>query len=188
MRPDRDEFQRLREFPMRFRKALIVAAALAAMSVGSTHAADSGGGADAKEVRQLLDILGIGRAVGELDTRTAAMIQRALPCAPAAAVQAAFDSPAVRQDQINRLVPIYQRHFSSTDVRGLLAFFRSPLGAKWLQANPAITQEAAQAGQQSGQQRLQQMVAGLQKQGVLDAQGACPAAPRQPAVPAPAKH
>ena len=173
---------------MQFRKVLIVAAALAAMSSGNTQAADNSGGADAKEVRQLLDILGIDRTVGELDARTATMIQRALPCAPSAAVQAAFNSPAVRQDQINRLVPIYQRHFSSADVHGLLVFFRSPLGTKWLKANPAITQEAAQAGQQSGQQRLQQMVAGLQKQGVLDAQGACPAAPRQPAVPNPAKH
>ena len=170
---------------MRFRKGVIIAATLAVMPIGFARAADNGGGAEAKEVRQLLGILGIDRTVGELDARTATMIQRALPCAPAASVQAAFNSPAVRQDQVNRLVPIYQRHFSSADVRGLLAFFRSPLGTKWLKANPAITQEAAQAGQQSGQQRLQQMVAGLQKQGVLDAQGACPAAPRQPAVPAP---
>ncbi|MGH8213471.1 MAG: DUF2059 domain-containing protein [Rhodanobacteraceae bacterium] len=172
---------------MQLRKTMVVATALAAISIGIAQATDNSGGADAKEVRQLLDTLGIGRTVGELDARTATMIQRALPCAPAAAVQAAFDSPAVRQDQIDRLIPIYQRHFSSADVRGLLAFFRSPLGVKWLQANPAITQEAMQAGQQSGQHRLQQMVAGLQKQGVLNAQGACPAPPRQPAVPAP-KH
>jgi uncharacterized protein len=173
---------------MRLPQAILATAVLLALSIGIAPAADNSSGADAKEVRELLDTLGIGRTVGELDTRTAAMIQRALPCAPAAAVQAAFNSAAVRQEQVNRLVPIYQRHFSSTDVRGLLAFFHSPLGTKWLQANPAITQEAAQAGQQSGQQRLRQMVAGLQQQGVLDSQGACPAAPRPRAVPAPDKH
>jgi len=176
---------------MQLLKGMIVAA-VAAMSIGiaqaATPAASAAGGASSKEVKELLDTMDLGRTLGELDARTAAMVQRALPCAPTTVVQTAFDSPAVRQDQIIHLIPIYQRHFSSADVRGLLAFFRSPLGAKWLQASPAITQEAMQAGQQSGQQRLQELVAGLQKQGVLDAQGQCPATPRQPAVPAPDKH
>ncbi|MBS0432225.1 MAG: DUF2059 domain-containing protein [Proteobacteria bacterium] len=159
------------------------------MSIGAANAApQASGGASDREVRELLGILDLDRTIGQFNANTATMIERALPCAPAAMVRASFDSPAVVKEQIDRLVPIYQRHFSSADVRGLLVFFRSPLGAKWLQASPAITEEAMQAGRQSGQQRLQQMVATLKKQGILDAQGACPAAKQAPAVPPPSGH
>ncbi|MER3546336.1 MAG: hypothetical protein C4338_01560, partial [Rhodanobacteraceae bacterium] len=173
---------------MQFRKGVVVAAALIAMSAAVVQAApqpDSSGGASAQEVRDLLSALNIPGAVVELDARTAAAIQRAVPCAPAATVQAAFNSPTVQQDQINRLIPIYQSHLSGADVRGLLNFFRSPLGVKWLQASSSITQQAIKAGQQANQQRLQQMTASLKQQGVLNAQGQSPANSRQPAVPAP---
>jgi len=45
-------------------------------------------------------------------------------------------------DIVSLVIPIYQRHFTETDMRDALVFYRTPIGRKFLQANPLITNEA----------------------------------------------
>lgn len=40
------------------------------------------------------------------------------------------------------LIPIYQRHFSKSDVDDLISFYASPLGQKFLHEQPQLTQES----------------------------------------------
>lgn len=49
-----------------------------------------------------------------------------------------------------RLLPIYDRHLNSSEVKELIRFYESPLGKKVLAAMPAITAESMQAGQAWG--------------------------------------
>jgi hypothetical protein len=51
---------------------------------------------------------------------------------------------------IQRLVPIYDKHFSPAELKDLLRFYESPIGKKTTQVMPAINQEALQIGQQWG--------------------------------------
>ncbi len=51
---------------------------------------------------------------------------------------------------IQRLIPIYDKHFSAGELRDLLRFYESPIGKKTTQVMPAINQEALQIGQQWG--------------------------------------
>lgn len=48
------------------------------------------------------------------------------------------------------IAPIYDRHFSTSDLRELLAFYRTPIGRKFLAAQPALLQESTIAGQEWG--------------------------------------
>lgn len=50
------------------------------------------------------------------------------------------------------IVPIYDRHFSTDELRQLLAFYRSPIGQKMLTEQPAIARDAMDAGRVWGQQ------------------------------------
>ena len=50
------------------------------------------------------------------------------------------------------IVPIYDKYFSEEDLKGLLEFYRSPLGQRTLKALPEITREAQAAGFALGQQ------------------------------------
>lgn len=50
----------------------------------------------------------------------------------------------------DRLLPIYDRHLSSAEVKELIRFYESPLGKKVLAAMPAITSESMQVGQTWG--------------------------------------
>lgn len=50
----------------------------------------------------------------------------------------------------DRLLPIYDRHLSSAEVKELIRFYESPIGKKVLAAMPAITSESMQVGQTWG--------------------------------------
>jgi hypothetical protein len=63
------------------------------------------------------------------------------------------------------LVPIYDRHFSQDDIRGLIQFYESPIGKRMLEVTPLITQESFAAGQEWGQKIGQEVVNELVKQG-----------------------
>lgn len=44
-------------------------------------------------------------------------------------------------DMLNDMVPVYQKHFTKTDIDGLTAFYSSPTGQKFLHEIPAVTGE-----------------------------------------------
>jgi uncharacterized protein len=46
---------------------------------------------------------------------------------------------------LDDMVPIYQRHFSKTDIDAMTAFYASPTGQKMMKEMPALTTEAMQA-------------------------------------------
>jgi hypothetical protein len=60
-------------------------------------------------------------------------------------------------------IPIYDKHMSADDLRGLLAFYRSPLGARALKALPLVLQESRERGaaleQKAAQETLDELKA-----------------------------
>ncbi|HEY9130718.1 MAG TPA: DUF2059 domain-containing protein [Dyella sp.] len=128
------------------------------------------------KVKELMDVVGVGKMMSQMNSQMAGIMQQALPCVPGSYWQGFIDANGTQQ-LIGRMVPIYQRHFTAEDVDGLLKFYRSPLGQKVINEMPSTMAEGMQIGQQWGQERGRQMVADLQKKGTLDAQGRCPATP-----------
>jgi uncharacterized protein len=57
-----------------------------------------------------------------------------------------------RFDELAEAVAIiYATNFTPDDLRGLIAFYRSPLGERFLQKTPVVTQQSLLAGQKFGQ-------------------------------------
>jgi uncharacterized protein len=48
-------------------------------------------------------------------------------------------------EMMNDMIPVYQRHFNKSDIDGLIAFYSSPAGQKFLREMPAVTAESMQA-------------------------------------------
>jgi len=70
----------------------------------------------------------------------------------------AFSGP---DSLLNLLVPIYARHLTQQEVKGLIAFYETELGRKTIAVMPAVMQESVQAGQEWGVKtapRLQQVL------------------------------
>ncbi len=129
-----------------------------------------------QQVRDLFKVMRVEQTLGQMNTQMAAQMRQKLPCVPAEYWQGFVDGDGATA-VVQRMVPVFQRHFSGEEIDGLLKFYRSPLGQKVLTEMPAAMAEATQVGQQWGQERTRTMLQELEKKGSLDAQGRCPAAP-----------
>jgi hypothetical protein len=69
---------------------------------------------------------------------------------------------------IEMVVPIYDKHLSAEDVKGLIAFYESPLGQRTIEALPAIAREAYDAGAQRGREAGLRVMTRLATEGLLD--------------------
>lgn len=68
------------------------------------------------------------------------------------------------------LVEIYHRHLDDKEIRGLIAFYETPLGKKLIEVTPAISQESVAAGMAWGQRMApilnQRITDRLKKEGI----------------------
>lgn len=51
---------------------------------------------------------------------------------------------------VDMLIPVYQRHFSLKEIKQLNDFYQSPIGKKFAEKQPLVTQESMMIGQQWG--------------------------------------
>ena len=60
-------------------------------------------------------------------------------------------------DSLNeQMIPIYDKYLTAEDVKGLLDYYRSPLGQRMLKAMPEVTRESQAVGFALGQKAAQQ--------------------------------
>ena len=100
-------------------------------------------------------VLKMGEQMGNvISQQIIAGMNRQNPNVPPAAteivvevVREHIDSFVSSGDAINGLVEIYAKHYTHEDIEALIAFYRTPLGAKMIQVSPMIAAESAQFGQ-----------------------------------------
>jgi len=64
---------------------------------------------------------------------------------------------------LQELVPVYAKYFTQDDIRGMLAFYESPVGKKMIQTMPAVVQDSMAVGQRWGQTVMPRVIATLQQ-------------------------
>ncbi len=126
-----------------------------------------------QQVRKLMDVIGLGNSLSQMNSQVAASMKQALPCVSTHYWDSYINDNS-KQEFIGRLVPVYQKHFSADEVDGLIKFYSSPLGQKVLTEMPLAMAEANQAGQQWSHEHGQQMIDKLKQAGTLAADGRCP--------------
>ena len=129
-----------------------------------------------QQVRQLFEVMHLSQMFGQMNSQMAGMMGQAVPCVPASYWQSFIDAGGTEQ-LLGRMVPVYQEHFTSEDVAGLLKFYKSPLGQKVITQMPMAMAEGMKIGQQWSRERGETMIKDLQQKGTLDATGRCPASP-----------
>lgn len=154
---------------MRKRLGFIAGLLLAAISAQASAAQPS-----EQQVRQLMDVIGLGKSLSQMNTQVGTSMKQALPCVSSNYWENYIDENSSK-DFIGRLVPIYQKHFTADEVDGMVRFYSSPLGQKVLTEMPLALAEANQAGQQWSHEHTQQMISKLEQAGTLGTNGRCPA-------------
>ena len=61
-----------------------------------------------------------------------------------------FHAKLDTQKLLDLAVPIYDKHFTDADIKGLIQFYETPLGQKTVKALPQITAELTDAGRNMG--------------------------------------
>ena len=61
-----------------------------------------------------------------------------------------FQTEGTAESLTRLLIPIYDRHFSDEDIKGLIVFYETPLGKKAISVLPQVLSDSQQAGKQWG--------------------------------------
>lgn len=68
-------------------------------------------------------------------------------------------------DLVEMLVPVYQKHMTIEDLKGMIAFYTTPLGKKFVASTPAIMSESMLVGQMWGQKLGESFTKRLEERG-----------------------
>ena len=141
--------------------AMLALALLCAGPAMAQQAQEEDTAAKQRDIRRLLELTGSAQLGQQVIKQMMATFKQSSPDVP----ESFWDEMTKEFDpgtMIDLVVPIYDKHLTHEDIKGLIAFYESPVGRKMTSVLPAIAQESMQAGQQWGmdvarrvQQRLE---------------------------------
>lgn len=117
-----------------------------------------------KDIRKLLDMTGAGQLGKQLMDQMLAQFKQAMPRVPEKFWDEVAKETSVEQ-LVEMVVPVYDGNFEHEDIKGLIAFYESPLGKKLIAAQPQIMKESMAAGQKWGMEVAARIVKRLQAEG-----------------------
>lgn len=68
-------------------------------------------------------------------------------------------------DLVVQLVPVYKKHLSIEDIKGIIAFYETPVGKKYAKKTPLITEGSMEVGQVWGMGIAQKIQEKLEEKG-----------------------
>lgn len=144
-------------------RRLVLLLGILALGVGSTWAAETIPPAKEADIRRLLEATGATR-IGIVMTESVVRqmgeaFRQGRPDLPAGLIDSMSldvgkifgEAMKAKGGLVDRIVPLYHRQFTHEEIKGMLAFYESPLGQKVAQALPVLTQESVQLGQEWGE-------------------------------------
>jgi hypothetical protein len=150
----------------------IVSAGAHAQGAGASKSTDSASSTRPSEkmtlIRQLLSrTQAVEQAISMMETSLPAQKQSNPRIPPVFWDRMLAEARAGSGDLADRLALVYERHFTTEEIRQLLQFYETPIGRKLLATLPAITLESMQAGQEWGQRIGAKIGAQLAAEGVF---------------------
>jgi hypothetical protein len=114
------------------------------------------------KVRKLLDLTGASSLGGQVVDSVIGDVRRNVPQVPDTFWKT-FRTESKPASFNDRLVTVYEKHFTEAEIDELIRFYASPLGRRFVAKQPALAQESMLAartfGQQVAQRAMQQLAA-----------------------------
>lgn len=114
-----------------------------------------------EQVRELLVLLRAGEMGVQVVDGMIGSMKEALPSVPEE-YWTKFRQQVKASDLVDLLVPVYAKHLEAADVEGLIRFYRSPTGQRFLDKQPVILQESMAIGQKWGEQLAAKAIKDIQ--------------------------
>jgi hypothetical protein len=112
------------------------------------------------DIRQLLQIMGTERTMtqvmADMETNIRPLLTRSIPAGEyrERLIELFFEkfhSKIDVQELIGLAIPVYDKYLSDSDIKGLIAFYSTPLGQKVVNVLPNIMSESGEKGRQWGE-------------------------------------
>ena len=116
------------------------------------------------DIRRLLELTNTAQLAGQITQQMMDSFKAAFAKVPDA-TWVELKKELTPNDLLTKIAEVYDRHFTHDDIKALIAFYQTPLGAKLLKELPAITQESLEAGQVWGRAMGQRMMDRLDAKG-----------------------
>lgn len=144
---------------------MVRALALSMVLLGSTAMlvatpAQAAGGAKLRKIHKLLEVTGAARMGQQIMVQLIARMRQSLRDVP----EAFWDKMVKRADvkgMIGDVANLYDKHLTMGDVDGLLKFYRSPVGRRFIKLQPTLMRGSMQIGQDWGQKLTRQVIGEL---------------------------
>ena len=117
-----------------------------------------------KDIRSLLDLMGSPQLVIQAMTELIDVYKEAVPEVPEEFWEE-FMEEVRPEDLTDLVVPVYDKYLTHSEIKELIEFFESPVGRKYAEVLPQITQEVMAAGEKWGLQLGQKAIRKLQEAG-----------------------
>ena len=112
-------------------------------------------------IKKLLDLTGSRNLSRKIITQLLNSLKTQYPQVPAKFWDT-FMAELKPDDMINEYIPIYSKYFTNEEIKGIIAFYETPLGKKTLSVIPQISQESTAIGIKYGRQAAERALAKLE--------------------------
>jgi hypothetical protein len=146
------------------KRSLLVAAGTLFVVIASDASVAKEESAVDRDIHDLLDATGAFSIIQQMIQGQAQSIARSQPSIPKEFWDDMFGRYK-KEDFYALITPVCRRNMSPEDIKGLLAFYRTPLGRRVLASLPKITQESIGVGQLWGQKVIKDIAAEAKKRG-----------------------
>lgn len=117
-------------------------------------------------VKELMELMGMQQLMVQMTDMLFEQMRSQLPdVEPAAWNEMKKEISA--NEIIDLVVPVYEKHFTEAEIRGLIDFYKTPLGQKVIARLPVVMQEAGKIGEEWGQDLAKRMVKRLKEKGFI---------------------
>jgi uncharacterized protein len=101
------------------------------------------------DIRKLISVAGSEDILRQTLPKMVAQMKLAMPQVPDEAWHE-LEKPETIKKLVDLYVPIYEKHFTHDEIRGMLNFYETPLGKKMVTTMPLVLQESMDAGNRWG--------------------------------------
>ncbi len=103
-----------------------------------------------KEIEKLLRLTGMEKLMGQMETQMIASLKAQMPQVPEL-FWTKFQQKMNTRELVEKIIPIYDKYYSTEDIKAVNAFYETPAGQKLLSTLPQVMQEAIKVGQEWGE-------------------------------------
>ncbi|MBK1986533.1 DUF2059 domain-containing protein [Sphaerospermopsis aphanizomenoides BCCUSP55] len=133
---------------------------------GNEIVADAQDTEKTNNIKKLLEITGTRNLTQQILKQMLNSMKAEYPQVPAKFWDT-FAAELNPDDMIKEYIPVYSKYFTNEDIKGMIAFYQSPLGQKTLTLLPQISQDSTEIGMRYGRAAAQRAIEKLQSEGYI---------------------